>query len=522
MAALRDGRPTIAIVGAGMAGLAAAHAAATAGARVVVFEANTGPGGRAHRLARTEFEHEGRHWGFDLEHGIHGVWRQYRNLRRLIDELGTSSELRDVGGQEFVAPATGGGYGAWDFASKVRGSRLPSPLANLRMFGAGDFAAQAIADRPWRWIPAAMALSHAFAFDGKDDIAEYDDISVAEYVASWPRYLQQLSSAITHSAFFRDPEEVSLAAYFTGLQGYFISDKRDTAFDVLNGDIQNGLWGPLCAHVRNSGGEVRFSEPVVDLSFAHGRCTEVVSKPKGKRRKRTKIDGLIVALDPPGFAKLAGDGPLKKAVGDAVIPTGIPSTIVRLWFNKDLPQDRPSTGVFADACADNFFWLHRLQAQFRLWHNETGGSALECHLYGPKATESKTLTDAFLITRTTAIAERGWPTLKDSVVYAHVLRNPANHVAFGPGVMARLPTVQTQLSNVAMCGDWIACDTPILYLERAMITGTDAARHVCDAVGAQTSAIPEQLAHHPPDVSIAVIREVFRTLKKHGLLPNPV
>ena len=502
-----------------MAGATAALLAARAGAEVVLYEAAPGLGGRCHRHESEEFQYGGKAWRFDLEHGVHGVWRQYRNLRRLLQELGTADALEDVGGQEFIAPTIGGGYGAWDFATKVRGSKLPSALANLRMFGAGDFAIQALRDRPTRWLPAAAALTHAFAFDGRTDVDRYDDISVGEYVADWPRYLQRLSGAITHSAFFREPEQVSLAAYFTGLQGYFISDKRDTAFGVLRNDSVQDLFGPLQAELESLGGQVRLQERVVELRFDDDRCTAVVSKPARGRQRTKRVDAAIVALDPPGLQALAADGPLRAAIGDAVIPDGIASTIVRLWFTSPPSRTRPNTGVFASAAADNFFWLHRLQRGFERWHKETGGGVLECHLYGDRADESAGLTDDALLVRTRAIAQRCWPELDDSCVHGHVQRNPSTHVAFGPGVMANVPTVPTASPNVALCGDWIACDAAILYLERATITGMLAARHITEAVGLDANKVPEPLPSHPPAASIGAFRQLFRQLREAGYLP---
>lgn len=502
-----------------MAGLAAAHALGRAGCDAIVFEAADGPGGRAHRLESASFRHGGEDWTFALEHGIHGVWRQYRNLRRLLEQLGTATHLVDVGGQEFVAPSITGGYGAWDFASKVRGSSLPSALANLRMFAAGDFALQAARDEPWKWPSAAFALTHAFAYDARTDVGLYDDQSVADFMAAWPAYLQRLSAAITHSAFFREPEHVSLAAYFTGLQGYFVSDKRDTAFGAFASDISSGLLQPLCDGIAAAGGELRFAEPVVSVSIDAG-VTKIVSKRVGTRRRTTKVDAVIVALDPRAFQTVAGDGPLRKAIGDAVIPEGIPSAVVRTWWTADLSPKRPKTGVFADASADNFFWLHRLQADFGRWHDATGGSVLECHLYGERAIEALTLDDSVLVARTKSIVERGWPELLGSLAYGHVQRNSPTHVAFGPGVMAKIPTVNTTLANVAMAGDWIACDVPILYLERATITGIQAAQRMAAHVGADAAAIEPILRNLPPARSIAAVRRGFRGMRRLGLLPN--
>ncbi len=515
-----DKPPCIAVVGAGIAGLAAATRLARAGAQVIVYEANPYVGGRAHCGGETTFDHDGRSWTFRLEHGIHGIWRQYRNLRRLLDEVGKGDQLVDVGGQEFVAPDVTGRFGAWDFASAVRGSPLPSAMANLAIFTVGDFGVQALIDRPTKWLPAAADLTHAFAFDAATDIREYDDVSVAEYISGWPRLLQRLSGAITHSAFFREPEEVSLAAYMTGLQGYFVSDKRDTAFDVLTTDTGRDLLDPMCRAIEAAGGDVRLGEPVTKIAFRGAKDARISSKPRGKRVRTKVVDGVVLALDPPGLAKVTDGGPLQDALSDRRIPRGVASTVVRVWFTSTPSPSRAQTGVLHGLAADNFFWLHRLQPRFARWTDATGGGVIECHLYGDRATEAQVMSDGAIASRTVAVCEHAWPELRGSAVHAHVQRNAPTHVAFAPGVMSRLPAVETTIRNVKLCGDWIACDAPILYMERAVITALLAAKSIAGEVGLDASKVPDPLPAHPPARSIDAFRQVFRAMRSRGWLPD--
>ena len=84
MVASRERDADVLVIGAGLAGLTAAHRLAERGYRVLVVERDKEPGGRVRSL---EWE------GCVIELGAIFVAGQYRRLRRLIDELGLAHRL---------------------------------------------------------------------------------------------------------------------------------------------------------------------------------------------------------------------------------------------------------------------------------------------------------------------------------------------------------------------------------------------------------------------------------------------
>ncbi len=524
-------RPVVAVVGGGVAGLVAARTLARNGATVHLFEAADWLGGRCHRGASTEVHLDGRTWSFDLEHGIHGIWRQYRNLRAILDEEGLLGDLVHANAQELVMPHPSGGVRAYEFGARVRHAMVPDLLAFLTIFGAGDFAALAVREGPGPWLHAATDLLHAFAFDAKTDIAAYDDVSVADFVARWPLLLQRMTGAITHSAFFRESRDVGLSAYLTGLQSYFVSDKRDTAFDFFANDAHVDLLAPLARSVRDRGGRIHLGARVVGSHWARGRLVAIDVERRASAdgtssaattRERVDVDGAVLAVDPPSMRRLTEAGGFAAVVEPgAVIPEGVPSVVVRLFFGRDLAADRAPTGVFHGLAADNFFWLHRLQRRFVAWHADTGGSVLECHLYGDRAVAAVQGSDAVVLAGVLDVVEQAWPELRGSLLASHILRNPATHVAFGPSVMARVPAIRTRVPNVALAGDWIALDSPVLYLERATTTGLLAARVVAASVGLDADRFPRSIDSFPPAPDVARVSRVARWARRRGLLPMP-
>ena len=517
-------RPTIGIVGGGIAGLVAAKTLAEAGCRVVVFEADPQLGGRASLPAEAEFEFRGRQWQFDLEHAAHGIWRQYRNVHRTLDEHGLLDRLVPVSEQELVSKDDADGLRVVEFGARIRTSGLPDLLALFKLMSMDGLAGRVVREGPHRFVGAGTELLHALAFDPERDIGRYDRLTVGDFLHAWPPVMRRLVTVLGHSAFFRDADQVSLATFLTGLHGYFIADKRDLHFGVLTTDIGTDLLRPLAGAIRARGGHVRLNTRVEGIEFDDQnppRAKAVLARRRDARRAgRTAVDAVIIAVDPINFRRLIRDGPLAERLKESAIPRGVPSIIVRMWFDSAPSLERASAGVFHGLAADNFFWLHRLQTPFRAFHHATGGSVLECHLYARRARRSARLDDESIIQRTLETVGRVWPETSGRLIHGHVQRNAANNVAFAPGMMARLPPVRTPIGNLALAGDWIDCPLPVLYMERANATALLAARHVGLTCGMSPWDLPEPLPPYPPSPSVRQAMHLARAMRRSGLLPR--
>src|SRR6476660_10579991 len=120
---------SVAIVGGGLAGLAAGCALADAGLRVTVFERRPYVGGRA-----SSYEHPAT--GEVVDNCQHVLLGCCTNLIDLYDRLGVSGKIRWYDQLTFLEP---GGR-----VSKMAPSFLPAPMHNIpaflrpKMLGAGD------------------------------------------------------------------------------------------------------------------------------------------------------------------------------------------------------------------------------------------------------------------------------------------------------------------------------------------------------------------------------------------------
>jgi isorenieratene synthase len=169
----------------------------------------------------------------------------------------------------------------------------------------------------------------------------------------------------------------------------------------------------------------------------------------------------------------------------------VPTLIVRLWLRHS-PRSIAASGICTgDLLVDNFFWLQQLQPAYQAWHQATGGSAIETHIYGPP--EVLAQPDAALLTQIVHDTYRAFPELRGSLLYSVVLRNDATHTLFTPGDPARSLAVQTPWPGMVACGDWITDPNPAMYLERAATTGMLAANQLLSELGLE----PWPILDHP-------------------------
>ncbi len=186
-------------------------------------------------------------------------------------------------------------------------------------------------------------------------------------------------------------------------------------------------------------------------------------------------------------------------------PRALSNAVIRLWFDVK-PGKSAEAGIFTgDFTIHNYFWLDHLYDPYRLWARETGGSAIEVHVYGPP--ETLALPDATLLAQAISDVQQAFPELRGHRVGQHLQRNAEVHTLPEVGAKdAWLGTV-TPWKNLFCAGDWIRHPAPAFFLERACLTGIEAANAVLQSRGLERFAL---VGYLPPEPFVAWIERLMR------------
>jgi isorenieratene synthase len=202
---------------------------------------------------------------------------------------------------------------------------------------------------------------------------------------------------------------------------------------------------------------------------------------------------VILATDPNNAKKILGAS--FDDVDELFFPRALSNAVIRLWFDRK-PRKTAEAGIFTgDFTVHNYFWLDRIYNPFRRWGRETNGSALEVHVYGPP--EILAEPDAVLLTRAIKDAEQAFPELRGHRIGQHLQRNPEVHTLPAVGPKEKHLGIETPWKNLFCAGDWVRHPAPSFFLERACLTGIEAANAVLKSRGLQPWALVEYLPAEP-------------------------
>ena len=457
-------QPRVVVVGAGIAGIAAATGLAERGVAVNLIERQPYLGGRVGGW------HERLPDGTEMamNRGFHAFFRQYYNLRSLLRRidpaLGMLTPVDDyplIDGHGRIdtfrnLPLTPP-WNAMAFALRSPTFRLRD-LIRLDARAAAPLAAVSVPEIYHR-------LDHTDADTFLRDI-------------NFPEPARHLAFEVFSRSFFAEPKNLSAAELATMFHIYFLGSREGLVFDVANANFNVALWNPLGAYLESLGVGVHTGTTVSDVR-AGDRWT--VSHDTGAD---LHADGVVLATDVEGLQRIVENSP---ALGDddwrksvAKLATAPPFVVHRLWLDTLVNPDRaPFVGTGGRPPLDNISVLERYEREAADWSREHGGSVVELHSYAVQTPDDS------LRERLLHRLHELYPETRRARVVAEKVLCHNDCPRFAPGDFVERPTVKTPEPGLVLAGDGIRIDLPVALMERAATTGFTAANRLLAGFGIQ-------------------------------------
>jgi isorenieratene synthase len=436
---------SIAVIGGGIAGLAAAAVLSDRGFPVTLFESNDYLGGK---LGSWPVRFKG---GFEtqVEHGFHAFFRQYYNLRGLLDRLGSSEYLIPIE-DYLIATLDHGNFGFKGIETTPALNMLS--MAKHKVYKLGDMIRN----------PESRRLLAFLSYDAEKTYAKFDDLSYTQFaeLAGLPPEMRVIFSTFTR-AFFSESHLMSMAEMIKSFHFYFLSNDLGLIYDVLRDDFETTFLTPARNYLEQRGARILTGKPVKRLQ----------RRAEGFAVGREAFDYAILATDVVGSRSIAENSEFLHDENPdsfqriAALKASQRYSVLRLWLDRRLQETFPFF-IFTDRVKllDSISLYHDLEDASAQWAKETDGGVFELHSYAvPDDVEGKEEIRKHFLEELYAYL----PELKAANILHeyHQLRD--DFTAFHTGLYAGRPTHDPGIKNLYLAGDWVKLPHPAMLMEAA-------------------------------------------------------
>ncbi len=450
-------KPTVAVIGGGLAGLSAGSALANAGYRVELFERRPYLGGRA-----SSYEHPGT--GEVVDNCQHVLLGCCTNLIDFYRRIGVEQQIRWYNEITFLLP---GGR-----SSVLKPSFLPAPMHAGPAFLASsvlDFRDKLAISR------ALLALTPGLPADEGQDFL------------SWLRRHHQTQQAIDRfwapvliSALNEDLDRVSVHYAALVFRDSFLKSAEAGRMGLPAVPLSQ-LYGEAASYIEGYGGKVHLRASVDSLSMAGDSMVLCVGG------EQVRAEYAVLATPFSQIAKLLPDTPeLEPLRQQAHFFGTAPITGIHLWFDREVtPLEH---AVLLERTIQWMFQKSKILATRR--DSRENGSYIELVVSASKTLVEKPRAEIIEL----AVRELAeyFPAVREAkLTKATVVKEI--HATFSPvpGSDAFRPSHNTSWPRLFLAGDWTATGWPST-MEGAVRSGYGAAETLARAAGdSQTFLIPD-------------------------------
>jgi carotenoid phi-ring synthase / carotenoid chi-ring synthase len=249
---------SVVVIGGGLAGLACAYELSHRGFVVTLLEKSPQLGGK---IASWQIEAAGE--TFMMEHGFHGFFPQYYNLKSIVAELGADDNFKSLNFYSVV-------YRDPKYQPEVfrpSSSAFPWNIIDLAIASPNRFQ-WGINLSKFKHLQVFQAIT---GFQREKNYRRFDHISVADWVKSeFPQGLYDLYFLPFAKSSLNAPDVMSVGELMQFFHFYFFGNPEGLAFNGTKDDMGTSLVQPMVRAIQNNGGKIITGANVSEISAVEG------------------------------------------------------------------------------------------------------------------------------------------------------------------------------------------------------------------------------------------------------------
>jgi squalene-associated FAD-dependent desaturase len=418
----RSGRP-VAVIGAGLAGLAAGLELALRNIPVRVYEQKPFAGGRAYSFVdRTS--------GETIDNGQHVLIAGYAATLRFLDLLGTSSLLRRQHRPTLLFHHPEKGFRRFSLPGLPTPLHLVAGIATTRLFSLPDRV---------RLLTLGHSLRRFKRF--AEDLAS---VTVTDWLrerGQSPETIRSFWDPLTIAIMNERADRASALLFVRCLHRAFLEDRYSASLLIPSVGLSELFADPAVAAIRARGGGVALGTGISALGIEGNRVHSV----KRVDGSSDDVSAAIVAVPPWSLGPLLPQG---MVAASRFSPSPIVS--VHLWFTRPF-MGEPMVGIIGRTVQWAF-------DQRKIAEKGGGGGHISCVISAARDLVGQTNEEITKIAK--ADIRAVFSLEKESFLRGVVIREKRATFSPVPSLESYRPGTRTPVENLFLAGDWTATGLP--------------------------------------------------------------